>query len=151
MAFKGLTDSLHKVTDRIEDYGLSMAEYYKLRLFKSAMKGSVSLVNLLVYGSLSLFVLLFLSIGAAFWLGTFFEEPYIGFLLIGAFYGVILIFMFIFGRKIIERNMLHKFSGLLYDAEDLEPKVAAEKELDEYQEIKREEEIRKENPSNQLL
>ena len=96
MAFKGLTDSLHKVTDRIEDYSLSMAEYYKLRLFKSVMKGSISLVNLLVYGSLFLFVLLFLSLGAAFWLATFFENVYAGFLLIGAFYGIILIFMFIF-------------------------------------------------------
>ncbi len=141
MAFKGLKDSLHKVTDRIEDYGLSMAEYYKLRLFKSAMKGSVSLVNLLVYGSLSLFVLLFLSIGAAFWLGTLFEEPYIGFLLIGAFYGVILIFMFIFGRKIIERNMLFEFSRLLYDEDDLDPKALAEKAINEYEETLEEEAI----------
>lgn len=148
MVFKGLSDSLHKVTDRIEDYGLSMAEYYKLRLFKSAMRGSVSLVNLLVYGSLSLFVMLFLSVGAAFWLGTFFEEPYIGFLLIGAFYGIILIFMFVFGRKIIERNMLHKFSRLLYDEDDLDPKVLAEKEIKEYEETLEDEALRKEKISN---
>lgn len=147
MAFKGLTDSLHKVTDRIEDYSLSMAEYYKLRLFKSVMKGSISLVNLLVYGSLFLFVLLFLSLGAAFWLATFFENVYAGFLLIGAFYGVILIFMFIFGRKIIERNMLHKFSGILYDENDLEPKVLAEEEIEEYEQTLKDEVIRKEKIS----
>jgi hypothetical protein len=143
MAFKGLTDSLHKVTDRIEDYGLSMAEYYKLRLFKSVMKGGISLVNLLVYGSLFLFVLLFLSLGAAFWLATFFENVYAGFLLIGAFYGIILIFMFIFGRKIIERKMLHKFSGVLYDEDDLEPKALAEEEIVEYQKTLEDEAIRK--------
>lgn len=143
MAFKGLTDSLHKVTDRIEDYSLSMAEYYKLRLFKSVMKGSISLVNLLVYGSLFLFVLLFLSLGAAFWLATFFENVYAGFLLIGAFYGIILIFMFIFGRKIIERKMLHKFSGVLYDEDDLDPKALAEEEIVEYQKTLEDEAIRK--------
>ena len=141
MAFSSLKESLHRVTDRIEDYSVSMAEYYKLRLFKSTMKGAISLVNLLVYGSLSLFVLLFLSVGAAYWLGTFFEHIYVGFLLIGAFYGIIRIFMFIFGRKIIERNMLHKFSGLLYDENDLDPKIAAEKELNEYQETLYEEKI----------
>ena len=141
MAFSSLKESLHRVTDRIEDYSVSMAEYYKLRLFKSTMKGAISLVNLLVYGSLSLFVMLFLSVGAAYWLGTFFEHIYVGFLLIGAFYGIILIFMFIFGRKIIERNMLHKFSGLLYDENDLDPKIAAEKELNEYQETLYEEKI----------
>jgi len=145
MAFKGLTDSLHKVTDRIEDYSLSMAEYYKLRLFKSVMKGSISLVNLLVYGSLFLFVLLFLSLGAAFWLATFFENVYAGFLLIGAFYGIILIFMFIFGRKIIERKMLHKFSGVLYDEDDLDPKALAEEEIEEYQKTLEDEAIRKAN------
>ncbi len=133
MAFKALTDSLNRVSDRIEDYSLSMAEYYKLRLFKSAMKGAVSLVKLLVYGSLFLFVFLFLSLGAAFWLGTFFEHTYVGFLLIGAFYGIILLLMFIFGRKILERKMLYTFSGLLYDEDDIAPKAMAEEELKEYQ------------------
>lgn len=147
MAFKGLTDSLHKVTDKIEDYSLSMAEYYKLRLFKTTMKGAVSLVHLLVYGSLSLFVMLFLSIGAAFWLATFFENVYVGFLLIGAFYGVILIFMFIFGRKIIERKLLYKFSRLLYDEDDIDPRVLAEKELEEYQQTLQDEAVRKANIS----
>ncbi|KXO00658.1 hypothetical protein LS48_04520 [Aequorivita aquimaris] len=148
MAFSSLKESLHQVTDRLEDYSVSMAEYYKLRLFKSTMKGAVSLVNLLVYGSLFLFVFLFLSIGAAFWLATFFEHVYVGFLLIGAFYGIILIFMFIFGRKIIERNMLHKFSGLLYDEDDLDPKVATENELNEYQHTLSEERIQNEKISN---
>ena len=148
MAFKGLTDSLHKVTDRIEDYSVSMVEYYKLRLFKSVMKGGISLVNLLVYGSLFLFVLLFLSLGAAFWLATFFENVYAGFLLIGGFYGIILLLMFIFGRKLIERKMLHKFSGLLYDEDDLDPKVLAEDEMREYQQTLEEEALRKEKISN---
>ena len=148
MAFKGLTDSLHKVTDRIEDYGLSMAEYYKLRLFKSTMKGAVSLVNLLVFGSLFLFVFLFLSLGGAFWLATFFENVYVGFLLIGAFYGILLIFMFVFGRKIIERKILYKFSGVLYDEDDLDPKVVAEKEIKEFEETLAEEALRNKNNSN---
>jgi hypothetical protein len=63
--------------------------------------------------------------------------------LIGAFYGIILIFMFIFGRKIIERKMLHKFSGVLYDEDDLEPKALAEEEIVEYQKTLEDEAIRK--------
>lgn len=129
--FEDLSKSLHNVTDRIEDLSISTIEYYKLRLFKSSMKGAISLVNLLVYGSLSLFVMLFLSIGGALWLSTFFEHVYVGFLLIGAFYGLLLIFMFVFGRKIIERNLLFKFSGLLYDEDDLTPKEVAKQEVEE--------------------
>lgn len=148
MAFNSLKESLHRVTDRIEDYSVSMAEYYKLRLFKSAMKGAISLVNLLVFGSLLLFVMLFLSVGAAYWLGGFFEEVYNGFFLIGAFYGIILIFMYIFGRKIISRNLLHKFSGLLYDEDELEPEEAVEKEIEEFQETILEREFNEEKISN---
>ncbi len=124
MAFNSLKDNLHKVSTSVEDYTLSLAEYYKLKLFKSTMKGAVSLVHLLVYGSLSLFVLLFLSIGAAFWLATFFDNVYVGFLIVGAFYGILLLLMFIFGKNIIEKKILNKFSGLLYDEEDLASKVA---------------------------
>lgn len=148
MAFSSLKESLYRVTERIEDYSVSTAEYYKLRLFKASMKGAISLVNLLVYGSLSLFVMLFLSVGAAFWLSTFFENVYVGFLLIGVFYGIILIFMFIFGRKIIERGMLYKFSGLLYDENDLDPKVVAEKELNEYQETLFDDKVQDEKLTN---
>lgn len=145
MAFQELTDSFHKIVDRIEDYGLSTMEYYKLRLFKSAMKGAISLVNLLVFGSLSLFVMLFLSIGAALWLGTFFENIFVGFLLIGGFYGVILICMFIFGRKIIEAKILKSASSLLYDENDPEPSVLVDNEIVEYENMLKKEEVRKEN------
>ncbi len=130
--FEDISRSLHNVTDRIEDFGLSTMEYYKLRLFKSSMKGAISLVNLLVYGSLSLFVMLFLSIGAALWLGTLFEQTFVGFLLIGGFYGIVLIFMFVYGRKLIERGMLHKFSGLFYDEDDIDPKDLARREVVEF-------------------
>lgn len=130
--FEDISRSLHNVTDRIEDFGLSTMEYYKLRLFKSSMKGAISLVNLLVYGSLSLFVMLFLSIGAALWLGTLFEQTFVGFLLIGGFYGIVLIFMFVYGRKLIERSMLHKFSGLFYDEDDIDPKDLARREVVEF-------------------
>ena len=41
--------------------------------------------------------------------------------------------MFIYGRKLIERSFLHKFSCLLYDEDDVEPKVKAEEEIQEYQ------------------
>lgn len=130
--FENLTKSLHKVIDQIEDYSSSTLELYKLRLFKSISKGAIGLVSLLVYGSLLLFVLLFLSVGAALWLGTFFEETFVGFLLVGAFYALILIFMFVIGRKMIERKILYEFSGLFYDEDEPEPETKARNEVAEF-------------------
>ncbi len=111
------------------------------------MKGAISLVNLLVYGSLSLFVMLFISIGAAFWLNTFFEGAFVGFFIIGGVYGVILICMFIFGRKIIESKLLMSFSGLLYDEDDPEPSFLAQKEVEDFEHELKNETLRRENLS----
>lgn len=129
MPFQNLTDTLHTVVEKIEDYGISTTEYYKLRLFKTSMKVAISLVNLLVYGSLFLFVMLFISIGAALWLGTILDSAFAGFFIIGGIYVVILIFMFALGRKIIERRMLYSFSGLMYDEDDPDPRYMAEREI----------------------
>ncbi len=134
MAFDRLTESLHTVSDKFQDYTTSTAEYYKLRLFKSSMKGAVSLVNLLVFGSFFLFVLLFLSIGVALWLGIIMESSFAGFLIVGGFYGLVTLFLVLFGKKMIERSLLIKFSKLLYDEDDISPKQQAKKEVKEYQE-----------------
>lgn len=138
--FNNLKESLHNIVDRVEDLGLSTMEFYKLRLFKSAMKGVTSLVNLLVFGSLSLFVMLFLSVGVALWLGTLFVEAYIGFLIVGGFYALALICMFIFGKKMIEKSIIFKSSRLFYDEDDLEPQERARRELDEFSAVLRKEE-----------
>ncbi|MAP55675.1 phage holin family protein [Altibacter sp.] len=131
MAFERLTNSLDRISDKFQEYGISTAEYYKLRLFKSSMKGAISLVNLLVFGSIFLFVLLFLSVGVAFLIGNSIGTVSVGFFIVGAFYGVILMLMYAFGRKTIERKMLYKFSVLLYDEDDIPPKQMAEAELEQ--------------------
>lgn len=149
--FDNLTDSFHKVADKLEEFGTSTVEYYKLRLFKSSMKGAISLVNLLVYGSLSLFVMLFLSVGAAIWIGMLLGYTFLGFLIIGGFYGVLLVFMFVWGRKMIASKILHTFSGLLYDEDTMEPKKAAEQEMATYVREKTQEQTEEVTPMDEEL
>ncbi|WP_114492301.1 hypothetical protein [Candidatus Ulvibacter alkanivorans] len=134
MAFESLSNNFRETSEKLQEYGTSTAEYYKLRLFKSSMKGAISLVNLLVFGSLFLFVLLFLSVGMAFLIGNSLGKVSYGFFIMGGFYGIITLLMYIFGRNTIERNMLIKFSRLVYDEDDITPKQAAEGELEEYAE-----------------
>ncbi|OAB80246.1 hypothetical protein [Cochleicola gelatinilyticus] len=134
MAFETISENIKGVSTKTQDYIESMAEYYKLLLFKSTMKGAISLVNLLIFGSIFLFVLLFISIAAAFLIGNELGKVSYGFFIVGAFYGIILLLLFIFGRPLIEKNLLIKFSKLLYDENDLTPKEAAEEELNSYSE-----------------
>jgi len=131
MAFERLTDSLNSVVERIEDYGTSTAEYYKLRLFKSAMKFSTSLVNMLVLGFISFLFLIFISIGGALYLSSIIGNPFSGFLIVGSVYLLILLLVIFFGKAFIEQKMLLKFSDLLIDDDEYDPKKMAKENLEE--------------------
>lgn len=135
MAFDRLNDNLHTISEKFQDFGTSTAEYYKLRLFKSSMKGAVSLVNLLVFGSFSLFIMLFISIGVALYLGIIMESSYAGFLIVGGFYALVMVFLVLFGKKMIERSLLKKFSELLYDDDDYAKNTAKRQAEDEKEEF----------------
>lgn len=140
MAFESVKYNLQEVGERLENYLDSTVSYYKLKLLKILSRTTVSLLSFVIFGGLFLFVLLFLSIGAAFWLGTYFEFVYTGFLIIGGGYGFLVILMFIFGRRLIEQKILTNFSDLFYDDDStIDRKKETEHEIDELELLIREE------------
>lgn len=144
MAFSNLSHNFHEIGDKFKDFTESSVEYYKLRLFKSAMKGATSLVNLMVFGGIFLFVLFFISAGIALWLGVVYNSPYLGFLIVGGFYAVLFFFIVFFGKGLIEKAILNKFSKLVFDDDDVSPKKVAEKEVSMFKEQVVEEEAENE-------
>lgn len=129
MAFRAITDSINHTGDKIQDYLESTAEYYKLRLFKSAMKFTTSLVNMLVIGFISFLFLIFISIGGALYLSSVIGNPFSGFLIIGGVYLLSLLLVLIFGKEFIEKKLLLKFSDLLIEDDDFKPEKIAEENL----------------------
>lgn len=118
MPLKELSDHLKLSSEKAQDYLEHTAEYLKLRLFKSSMKFSTSLVNMLILGSIGLLFLTFLSVGFAFMLSTIIGYPSSGFFIVAGFYLVVLILVATFGKKFIVKAMLSKFSELLQDQEE---------------------------------
>src|SRR5690606_1445478 len=118
MAFRAITDSINQTGNKIQEYVETMAEYFKLRLFKSAMKFSTALVNMLVIGFISFLFLIFISIGGALYLSAVIGNPFAGFLIVAGFYLLVLLFVLIYGKAFIERKMLFKFSDLLIEEDD---------------------------------
>ena len=57
-------------------------------------------------------VLLFLSVGLAEYLNTIWEGDFIGFLIVGSFYALILILMIVF-RKNLLKSLEKKFEGMI--------------------------------------
>ena len=91
MSFSRITDNVHELTDNIHAYIESSIEYYKLDLFKKMMKGAVSLVKLLVIGSIFLVFLLFLSVAVAISIGESMESMSTGYYIVGGFYFLVFI------------------------------------------------------------
>lgn len=118
MAFRAITDSINQTGNKIQEYVETMAEYFKLRLFKSAMKFSTALVNMLVIGFISFLFLIFISIGGALYLSAVIGNPFAGFLIVAGFYLLVLLLVLIYGKAFIERKMLFKFSDLLIEEDD---------------------------------
>lgn len=118
MAFKALSDNIKVTGEKTQEYIENTAEYYKLRLFKSSMKFSTSLVNMLVLGSIGLLFLAFLSVGIAIMLSRMIGFPSAGFFIVAGFYLIVVILVGIFGKKFIIKAMLSKFSDLLVDEEE---------------------------------
>ncbi len=129
MAFRAITDSINHTGDKIQDYLESTAEYYKLRLFKSAMQFSTSLVNMLVIGFISFLFLIFISIGGALYLSSVIGNPFSGFLIVAGIYLLSLILVLIFGKDFIEKKMLLKFSDLLIEDDDFKAEKIAKENL----------------------
>ncbi|MDT0555593.1 phage holin family protein [Patiriisocius hiemis] len=112
MALDELSENVTSVSDKAKEYSKSMAEYYRLRLFKYVAKSTSSFVLFFSILCLITLGLLFLSFAASFYIGELLDSRALGFLIIGGFYLLILAFVFFFGKKTIERNVLKAFSKL---------------------------------------
>lgn len=126
MAFKALSENIKISGEKTQEYLENTAEYYKLRLFKSSMKFTTSLVSMLVLGSIGLLFLAFVSVGIAIMLSRMIGFPSAGFFIVAGFYLVVLILIALFGKKFIIKSMLAKFSDLIADEEEFSDTMTQE-------------------------
>ena len=91
----------------------NQAAYFKLWSFKVGMKSLTLLIQLTLFTLFGLMALLFLSTAAAFALGDALGSATKGFLLIGGFYAVLLIAVYLL-RDQINRPILRRFSDIFF-------------------------------------
>lgn len=100
----------------------SSIEYYKLDFFSKLAKAAVSSSHIIIIGGIFLIFLMFLSVAVAILLGEVLESPSAGFFIVAGFYFLIFLFLFIFGRPIITKKVLTKYSQLVFN-EDTQKEV----------------------------
>jgi|SRR5690625_3210984 len=110
MPYRNFGENLHKVGDKILEYGEFKLEYYKLLLYKTVMKMARSIFFALIFGAILLLIFIFISFGLAHLIGEALGNVAFGYFIMGGFYVLVLILTMAFGRKILERQILYKTS-----------------------------------------
>jgi len=103
------TSSLEPLLERVEEYGKTTLELFKLKsLDKTATVASAFISRLVLTGVIILFVFT-LTAAAALWLGDELGKNYYGFLILGAFYGlvgIVLSFIHPFIKKRVTNSII---------------------------------------------
>lgn len=115
MAFEKLSDSIHELNSNVQNYIQSNSDYYKLKAFKSGMKGVTSLVRFLILMSLVSVAGVLISFALAILISEATGVPSLGYFIVGAFYLVLAVVLFTAGKKPIEKFLLKKFSAIVFE------------------------------------
>lgn len=115
MAFEDINEHAKDFKEHAQSYIEHSVSYYKLWGLKVTAKLSSSMVQLALLLFFMGMVLLFGSIAGALTLSAYLNNTALGFLLVAAFYLVILLILMLFKGGIIERPLLRKLSRIFYN------------------------------------
>jgi len=115
MAFEQIKENSQDLQEQAKAFIESNVSYYKLWLFKVAMKSTTMLLKIFLLGIVLVMVLLFLSLAAAIAIGYGLDNFVYGFLIVGGFYLIVGILIFQIKDKIVEGPVLEKFSEFFFN------------------------------------
>ena len=115
MSIFNISEHISKVSDDAKKYLNSSLEYYKLDSFKKMMDGAVSLVNLMVSGSIFLIFILFISVGVAIVIGESLGSLSYGYFIVAGIYLLLFILYKLFGKPLITEIVLRKYSKVFFN------------------------------------
>lgn len=97
------TKLIESLLERATAYGKASYELASLNVVDKASDRFSSFLPQLIVVAIGGFIMLFLNLGIAFWLGEILGEFYFGFLVVAAFYGFVAIIMHHFMYKWLKR------------------------------------------------
>jgi hypothetical protein len=117
MAFKALKENVLEADVNIQEYLKSSEDYIKLKSFKVLMLCITYVSKVLIIGSLISISLLIISFAVAFRLAQILENTFYGFLIVGLFYVLVVILVYLFRDK-LNGPLLRKFSNYYFIKDD---------------------------------
>jgi|GEM_PF-328046 len=99
---------IEDLVDHIKDYLDTRRELFVLKMFNKIFTIVSNTVIGSVLGFLGIVVFLFLSVGAAMWVGSLMENAYTGFFIVAGFYAVLGLFIYLLREKLIKKPIMDK-------------------------------------------
>ncbi|MCG2610397.1 competence protein [Flavobacterium sp. SM15] len=115
MPLEKLKENAEEIQENVKAAIESTAAYYKLLGFKIATKATVILFKMLLMAVFFLMALVFISIALALYLGDYYGNVSLGFLIVGGIYFVFVLFVYLLKDKIAETSILKKFSTVFFN------------------------------------
>lgn len=115
MSFDKIRENTDNIQEQAEAYFEKSAAYYKLWGFKVAMKSTTMILKFALILLCISMVLLFGSVAIALAIGSYFNSYATGFLVVGGFYLVLTLLLFLIKDKVVEGPILEKFSEIFFN------------------------------------
>jgi len=118
MEVQNLKEDAKDIINHAGDYAET---FYKLSLVRASKKVSdvgSAVVNSILIFFISLCILLFASMAAAWWLGNVLNSPALGFLLVASFYLLLVFVLILMRKKIITPFIRNLFIRKIYEEKD---------------------------------
>lgn len=115
MGFENLKENAGEFQENAKGFVDSTIAYYKLWLFKVAMKSTTMLLKIFLIAIFLMVFLVFVSVAAALAIGYALDNFVYGFLIIGGFYLLVCVVIYNIKDKIVEGPILEKFSEFFFN------------------------------------
>ncbi len=107
---KSIKDNFEDLTSTAQTYFASSIAYYKLDFFKKMMKVAIDASHKLVLAFFLLIALLFISVAASIYIGDLLDSIPLGYVIVGAFYLVLVVISAYTLKPILQRIILARAS-----------------------------------------
>jgi Putative Actinobacterial Holin-X, holin superfamily III len=118
MEAQNLKEDAKDVLNHASDYAETFNKLSLVRLTKKVSDIASGVVNSVLIFIISLCILLFISFAGAWWLGDVVESRALGFLLIAAFYVLLIFILIIMRKKVISPFIRNTLIRKIYEEKD---------------------------------
>lgn len=113
MAFEEVKENVEDLKQQAKELLDANIRYYKLWGFKMLMKTNAMILKMIMLGILAILILLFFSVALALGIGYALDNHAYGFLIVGCIYLACFFIVYSVRDKIVEGQLLARFSRIL--------------------------------------